>query len=156
MANLNAAIEAAQAAGSVRLFSMRHEFPTEWAKFQNQTPGANQRFELALALREEHYPFWSQGRLNSVTRVDILARSTKDPAPANLDVFDKASDLPQAAKKDTVNKDAALGNLLVGKLTGGATGIALPAKPEGELKLFFADNKAMADLWIAVTWSSSR
>jgi len=55
----------------------------------------------------------------------------------------------------TLNQDAALGNLLVGKLTGGATGIALPAKPEGELRLFFAD-KAMADLWIAVTWSSSK
>src|SRR2546427_2076783 len=27
----------AQAVGSVRLFSVRHEFPTEWAKFLNQT-----------------------------------------------------------------------------------------------------------------------
>src|SRR5262249_38841579 len=34
VANLKARIEAAQAAGSVRLFSVRHEFPTEWAKFK--------------------------------------------------------------------------------------------------------------------------
>jgi hypothetical protein len=147
--NVATTIEAAQAAGSVRLFSVRHEFPTEWAKFQGQTPGANQRFELALNLREEHYPFWSQGRLNSVLRVDLLARSTKDPIPASLDVYDKVNDQPAAAKKDTLAKDPALGNLLVGKLSN----IAVPTNPVGELKLFF-DDKTMEDLWITVTWSS--
>lgn len=146
--NVATTIEAAQAAGSVRLFSVRHEFPTEWAKFQGQTPGANQRFELALNLREEHYPFWSQGRLNSVLRVDLLARSTKDPIPASLDVYDKVNDQPAAAKKDTLAKDPALGNLLVGKLSN----IAVPTNPVGELKLFF-DDKTMEDLWITVTWS---
>lgn len=30
--------KAAQAVGSVRLFSVRHEFSTEWANFQSQTP----------------------------------------------------------------------------------------------------------------------
>ena len=68
-------ISKAEAAGMVRLFSVRHEFPTEWAKFQSQTPGANQRYELTLNLRPEHYPFWSQGRLNKVTRVEIYAWS---------------------------------------------------------------------------------
>src|SRR3712207_8581263 len=53
-------------------------FPTEWAKFQSQTPDTNQRFELRLNLRAEHYPFWSHGRLNSVKRVDLLARSAKE------------------------------------------------------------------------------
>lgn len=142
----------AQAAGSLRLFSVRHEFPTEWAKFQGQTPVPGQRFELALSLRPEHYPFWSQGRLNSVTRVDILARSTQDPVPASLDVFDKVNDQPAAAKKDILAKDPALGGLLVGGLTGGATGIILPEKPTDEIKLFF-NERAFADLWIAVTWS---
>lgn len=147
--NLATTIEAAQAAGSVRLFSVRYEFPTEWAKFQGQTPGANPRFELALNLREEHYPFWSQGRLNSVTRVELLVRSTKAPVPGSLDVYDKVNDQPAAFKKDTLAKDPALGNLLVGKLSN----IALPPNPVGELKLFF-DDKTMEDLWIAVTWSS--
>lgn len=91
--------EEAQAVGSVRLFSVRHEFPTEWAKFQGQTPGANQRFELVRNLRDEHYPFWSQGCLNSVERVDILARSTKDPVPVSMDVFDKADQNDGTAKK---------------------------------------------------------
>jgi hypothetical protein len=81
--------------------------------------------------------------------VDILAGSTKDPVPASLDVFDQVNDQPASAKKDTLAKDTALGNLLVGKLVQ----IALPAKPVGELKLFF-DDKAMADVWIVVKWSS--
>ena len=140
-------IEAAQAAGSVRLFSVRHEFPTEWAKFQGQTPGANQRFELALNLREEHYPFWSQGRLNSVLRVDLLAGSTKDPVPGSLDVFNKADQNDATGKKDTLAKDAALDNLLVGKLTK----IGLPSSPVSEVK-FFLEDREIGDLWVAVTW----
>jgi hypothetical protein len=150
--NMNALVKNAEAAGSVRLFSVRHEFPTEWAKFQGQTPGA-QRFELALNLRDKHYPFWSQGRLKKVPRVDILARSSKprDQIPAELVVFDKVNDIPAAAMKDTLAKNPALGDLLSGRFTGGATGIALPDKPVGELGLFF-DDKAMSDLWIAVTW----
>lgn len=144
----------AQAVGSVRLFSIRREFPAEWARFQGQTPAANQRFELAFDLRPEHYPFWSYGRLDSVERVDILACSSKDAVPASLDVFDEVNGQPPTVKKDTLVKDVALGNLLVGMLTAGATGIALPTGPVGELKLFF-DDKALNDLWIAITWSGA-
>lgn len=141
MKHVMSAIDAAAAAGSVRLFSVRHEFPTEWAKFQRQSPGTNQRFELALNLRKEHYPFWSQDRLKSVLRVDLLARSNKDAVPSSLEVFDKAGQM------DTLVRDAALDNLLVGKLTT----IGLPPTPDSEVKLFFAE-MAISDLWIAVTW----
>jgi hypothetical protein len=142
LGNLKVLIQSAQATGSVRLFSIRHEFPTEWAKFQSQTPGANQRYALTLTLRPEHYPFWSQGRLKSVKRVNILARSTK----ASLDVSDQND---ATAQKDPLVKDVAFGNLLVGKLIN----TPLPTKPADTLKLFF-DDKTMEDLWIAVTWSS--
>ena len=155
MGNLKTAIEKAQAAGSVRLFSVRHEFPTAWAKFQSQTPAANQRCELTLNLRDEHYPFWSQERLNSVKRVDILARSTRTPVPASMEVFDTADTTAATPKKDTLAKHTEMGNLLVGRFTNEATGLALPAKPAGELKLYFDvdDSRAMEELWIAVTWS---
>ena len=127
---------------------MRHEFPTEWAKFKGQTPDTNHRFELALNLRPEHYPFWSQGHLNGVTRVDILAKSAEASVPGSVDVADKADKNDATSKKDVLVKDPSLGNLLVGKLTN----VGLPAKPDGDLKLFF-DAKTMADLWIAVTWN---
>jgi hypothetical protein len=150
MKELDELIQAGEAAGSVRLFSVRHEFPSEWHRFKTQTPPNNQRHELALTLRPEHYPFWAQARLTqgqgSVTRMDLLARSEQTPVPGSIDVF---YDKSNAANKDTLAKDTALGNLLVGKLTK----IPLPVKPTGELKLYFDDTK-LSDLWIAVSWSA--
>lgn len=146
--NLKTLIDEAKAAGSVRLFSVRDEFPTEWAKFQGQIPGANQRFALELGLREEHYPFWSKGRLTSVARVDVVARSSKVVTPATIDVFDRAGKADET--KDSLAKDAGFGNLLVGKLTN----ITLPSAPEGSVRLYF-DDKALVNVWIAVTWSSA-
>jgi hypothetical protein len=150
ISNIKTLIDDAKAAGSVRMFSVRQEFPNEWAKFNTQTPGANQRFLLELGLRAEHYPFWSQGRLTSVTRVDVLARSSKAVAPASVDVFDRADKADAATKHDTLAKDVGMGNLLIGKFTG----MALPATPVEDVKLYFNDNE-VADLWIAVTWSSA-
>jgi hypothetical protein len=143
-------IDDAKAVGSVRLFSVGDEFPNEWAKFQAQVPGANQRFALELGVREEHYPFWSKGRLTSVTRVDVVACSSKAATPATIDVFDKADKTDDTAKHDTLTRDATMGNVLIGKFTS----MALPAAPVGDIKLFF-DDKELGDLWIAVTWSGS-
>ncbi|XXY16740.1 hypothetical protein WME88_51745 [Sorangium sp. So ce216] len=149
--HLKEAIAAAQAAGSVRLFSARHDFPTEWASFQGQTPSDGRRFELRLPLRKEHYPFWSQGRLSSVPRVALLAQSNETPLATSLDVFDKLDKADTSVRTETLHIDMIPG-LLQGRLTGGATGIALPARPDGEIKLYF-DERAIANLWIAVTWS---
>jgi hypothetical protein len=147
MANVRTAIEVAQAIGSTRLFSMRHEFPSEWAKFLAQTPAAGDRFELAITLRDEHYPFWSRGRLDSVQSLRLLAESAAAPPPT-LDVFDKVNDTPTAAAQDTLTRESAFGNLLVGSLAG----IPLPASPTGNVRLYF-DTKAVKDVWLAVAWS---
>jgi hypothetical protein len=141
-------ITEAQAVGSARLFSVRQEFPSEWARFVRQTPGANERYELKLGLRAEHYPYWSTGRLNRVTRVEILARSTQVPVPASIQVADKLDANDPTAKTDALAKDPALDNLLVGELTK----IGLPLDPVGELKLFL-DGNAVSDLWIVMTWA---
>jgi len=145
-------IKDAQAIGPIRLFSVRHDFPTEWAKFRSQKDDdddTNKRFELKINLRPEHYPFWSQGLLKSVKSVgiELLARSSQDPAPGGIDVADKND---RSAKKDTLAKREDLGNLLVGKLVNI---VGMPAKPDGELKLYLDTNK-LSDLWIAVTWNS--
>jgi hypothetical protein len=146
-AYLQTLIDQAQASGTVRLFSVRNEFPNEWMMFQNQTPAANQRFALTLQLRPECYPFWSQERLYSVQAVNVFVRGTA----SSLDVFDKADKGDNTAKRDTVALDPALGNLMVGTLST----ITLPTSPVGKLELFFED-RTMEDLWIAVTWKSSQ
>jgi receptor-binding and translocation channel-forming TcA subunit of Tc toxin len=145
--NLKTSIAEARAPGSVRLFCVRSEFPNEWAKFQAHVPGNKERFLLELALRAEHYPFWSKDRLSSVTRVEMFALSSKTVTPATIDVFDKLDTTDGSAKHDTLTKDPSLGNALIGKVTN-----IVPAKPEGTLELFFEDRE-LADLWIALTWN---
>ncbi len=145
--HLQDAINAAQAPGSLRLFSLRHEFPTAWAKFKGQTPVANQRVPLAITLRPEHYPFWSQGRLNSVARVDLLARSSANM----LNIADKSDALEPAF---TLVKE---GELLVGQLPPAMR----PEKPmvlddAAWLTLYIdaGDVTRIADLWVGVTWGA--
>lgn len=134
-ANLKTLIDDARAAGSVRLFSVRDEFPNEWSRFRAQTPAAGERFALELPLCEEHYPFWSKGRLKSVARVDVFARSAKPAVPVTIDVFDKPDRNDATAKHDPLTKDPALGSLLAGKLTD----VPSPATPADTLKLYFND-----------------
>ncbi len=134
-----------EAVGTVRLFSVRHEFPTEWVKFKN--PGSNQPAELTLDWRVEHYPFWSAGHLKKVNSVTILARTTGDVSSIKIADKSDATD----SDKDTLEKDPSFGRLLFRKLDK----VAFPQTPVGELKLFFdGDVNAVSDLWIAVAWSA--
>jgi len=129
-----------QALGSVRLFSVRHEFPAEWAKFKSlQLEPAHPFGELTFTLREEHYPFWSRGRLNEVKGVEIFARTDQDI----VEVADNADgDSPEP-----LVKDASLAGLWAGKLTNTRP---LPA-PVGKFTLYLNDN-TMEELLVAVTW----
>ena len=142
VANLKTRIEEAQAVGSVRLFSLRHEFPGEWAKFKSvQLKDTNTFAELTLDLREEHYPFWSQGRLNAIKRVDLFAKTTTDSV--------KITDKPDGTGiTETLVPDPSLGNLRAGTLVK----IPLPA-PIGKYTLYLNDN-LLEDLWLAVAWGS--
>lgn len=140
-------IDTAQVSGSMRLFSVRHEFPTEWARFTQSTPGANKRHELAFTLRPEHYPFWSQGHLNNVERIDLIARGSAAVAPATISVADRADKTDAGTVKDTLTRSTELNDLLVGKLTK----VPMPTKPTGEVKLYF-EGVDLDDVLIAVTW----
>lgn len=137
VANLQKSIDNAQTIGSVRLFSVRHDFPTDWAKFKNAPlSGVNAVAALSLTLLPEHYPFWSQGILNKLTQVVFFVPTT------SITITDKADG---AGNKDTLTLDGTL-NLQRGNLTH----IPLPT-PLGKFTLYLNDN-TMADLWIAVTW----
>lgn len=154
--NLKNPIARAQAAGSVRLFSIREEFPTEWAKFraqvQAQEPSAQQRFALELPLRAEHFPFWSKGHLARVTPVEIVARSGKQEVPQTINVFDKLDKPGNPANCYTLTKAVAMGNLLIG--TFASTPPAPTVDVNTDLKLFFDDND-LSDLWVALTWGNN-
>jgi hypothetical protein len=105
MENLRTAIETARAAGSVRLFSIRHEFPTEWAKFKSASLGTIA--ELKLKLRNEHYPFWSRGRLDKIKRMEMLASR-------RLEI--RYEPLTSDQVKATLEADSSLGKIMRAQL----------------------------------------
>jgi hypothetical protein len=150
IASLRDIIAKGTAAGSIRLFSVRHEFPAAWARFQSQTPGKNQGYALSLNLCPEHYSFWSQAYIDNgsskVTRLDILAQSTGTSVPDSIKVF---NNVDRSGKIESLHQDASYGKLLVGRLVENPP----PQKPVTTLQLFF-DTNALSDMWIAVTWSS--
>jgi hypothetical protein len=46
--------------GRVRFFSMRHEFPSEWAAYAS---AEGDEIPLTLTLRPEHFPYWAGGQV---------------------------------------------------------------------------------------------
>lgn len=138
--NLKAFIKGAQAAGTVQMFSIRDEFPTEWARFKksNIDLGSTPKVlaGLTLNLEERHYPFWSQGSLGSVGSVELFARIDKD-----VTIYSQADGSGAA---DTLA--TSLGNLRRGGLVNNK-----PQSPKGTFTLYF-DDKSMEDLWLALEW----
>lgn len=140
-ANLEAQIGASATAGSLRLFSMRHEFPSEWARFKSATPPAAGQFaSLTITVLPEHYPFWSRGRLAALQALTLLAAATAD-----LQVADQPDG---SGNLDSLAKDATLTGLRSGALKN----IALPA-PTGTWTFYFSSN-ALDDLWFAAAWGA--
>jgi hypothetical protein len=143
VANLKDLIDEAQPAGSVRLFSLRHEFSTEWAKFKNvKVPGSANTADLTLELRQEHFPFWSLDSLEAVKRADLFAKPAKS-TKATIEVSYKD---PPTGTKDNLVKDASLNSLRAGKLSHFPV-----ATPLGKFTLSLNDN-SMENLWLALAW----
>jgi hypothetical protein len=135
---------ATQSIGSVRLFSIRHEFPTEWAKFKHTQIEVGTPAELILPLREEHYPFWSKGNVKKIERAELFV-DTKN----NITIGYQANG---GGDKDKL--DAPFGDLQSGNLTSLPKTIApISTTTENEkFKLYFTD-RSMEDMWLAITWS---
>jgi hypothetical protein len=146
LANLKKKIEDAKTVWKIRLFSVRHDFPTEWARFKAAPkPDADKPVPyapLSLKLREEHFPFWSHGARGSIGDVRLFAKIDKD-----LCVADKAA--AEGRKEDPLTKDPAFGNLRTGTLSKAPSEV-----PGDPLTIFFGDN-TMDDLWLAfgVSWN---
>jgi hypothetical protein len=125
----------------VRLFSVRHEFPTEWAKFQSVKIGpATPNAKLVVPVQEEHFPFWSRGRLEVVKRLDLLAKTGDKSAKKIKEEVEITTHKPDKTEsKQTLNS---------------LTDIPLP-KPPNKFTLQFTfdcNDNSMEDLWLAVTW----
>jgi hypothetical protein len=145
VANLEERIEEANAAGSVRLLSIRHEFPTEWAKFKNTAPAAGAPAGVSFTLKPEHYPFFSAGRLNKVANITAFSKPLDNPATIDVIYKDDGT-----GPKDQMVKDPAMPGMRAGDLV---ELMKTGPTPTGKLTLYLSSN-TLKDLWIAVTWGS--
>jgi hypothetical protein len=138
--NLAGAIAAAQTNGSVRLFSMRHEFPVEWAKFASVQLGGGVTFApLTLTLLPQHYPYWSTGRLGSIHSARLFA--------------DAKQDIHVSLVADGSNPDTLVGDPSLGGMRTGALATAKLPAPTGQWTIYL-DNNATDDLFIALAWGA--
>jgi hypothetical protein len=136
----------AKPAGSVRLFSVGHEFPVDWAKFKSaEAVSTANPVKLALQFRPEHYPFWSQGKLQKVARADVFVRTSA--GQNSIDIFGKMTDTGAA---DDSTKISVSGKLKTAQLDVEKMPFQSPISP---VELIFSD-KRVEDLWLAVRWAS--
>jgi Tc toxin complex TcA C-terminal TcB-binding domain len=136
--NLQTQIKKARTVGSVRLFSLRHDFPSEWAKFQS-TSG------FSLALTPDLYPLWAEGvaGTGAVKQLEFYAEMSS--AATTVTVSDGHG------HQDTLARNPQMGGLLVGHLDKIPKPAAISDSTHPPLTMSF-DTNVMEDLWIAVTW----
>jgi hypothetical protein len=126
---------------------MRHEFPTEWAKFTGvKVGGAVPTAELKLTVREEHFPYWSKGRLRTVRLVNLFGWGGKN----GREIVPITSD--RSVEVTTLKPDGNETKETVGNLAE----IPLPQPPSVfSLKFGFdLPTNAMKDLWLALAWGA--
>jgi hypothetical protein len=152
--NLQNLINKAQTVGSVRLFSVRHEFPSEWARFRSVDFSAGALTAgMTLTLLPEHYPFWSQGIVGTapVKAMELFAELLPPDTSASVNLY-RAAD-KSGPKADSITKNPSLGGILVGALSKPLPA-AISDATHPPLALYF-DNNNMQDVWVAITWGKA-
>jgi Tc toxin complex TcA C-terminal TcB-binding domain len=151
--NLQTKIQKAQTTGSVRLFSLRHDFPSAWARFQSSTiAAATPTAAIVLPLQAELYPYWAQGIVGTgpVKAVEFFAQMGAGDTAVTVNMYDKAD---MSGNNDLLSKNPVLGNLLTGNLIKIALPAAISDATHPPLTVYFDDN-LMNDLWVAITWGA--
>ena len=159
--SLEQRFEEAAAIGSVRLFSVRHEFPSQWAKLTSTKLTGSATATLELKLLEEHYPFWSNGRLDTVKAVDLYARTRKNVEASKAQT--DAHGAVVAVYTDQFVDDPTLPGVKkcpirpIPHRPAGDTSIDLNdllPQPKGTLAIDLNDT-SMDELWITVAWAKA-
>ncbi|MDE1674625.1 toxin [Nocardia gipuzkoensis] len=73
--DLQTKINEAMAIGSVRLLSLRHDFPDAWAAYK-AAPKVGDFRAFTMKLAPQHYPYWSTSKTGKVINAALIARAT--------------------------------------------------------------------------------
>jgi hypothetical protein len=92
----------------IRMFSLKHEFSSEWHKFLNPTVAGSDQV-LSLTLRNEHFPFFTKDRTINVKKLQVLMKTNRGgDYKMILTVTDIASPLPPAAPTINTSNEVTL------------------------------------------------
>ncbi len=158
---------AANGLGLRRLFSLRHEFPTEWYRFLNPPPADVDDQTLTLTLGMERFPFLLRGKTITVSAIQLFVMAKSDDFDAStLHMSLKEGALPSVpftftgksflTGKETLAPDALESALANWKLTLTAPGneLAVTAwlgdNPHGRL-----DSRAIHDVVLVCRYTCS-
>jgi Tc toxin complex TcA C-terminal TcB-binding domain len=96
-ATLHDLFQEASQANLALLFSLRHDFPTEWSAFANGTG------DFSVTIRRDHFPYFTQGKTITIVGFDVFGEDvTKhhplgDPAAATTAMTDQQQFVLSAA-----------------------------------------------------------
>ncbi len=86
------------------LFSLRHDFPTEWAEFVNGTGN------FTATIRKDYFPYFMQGKTITITGLDLYGQDMTHHAVGDQTVWDAATseitDINKQAFTVTAGPDA--------------------------------------------------
>jgi hypothetical protein len=74
-------------AGLVLLFSLRHDFPTEWSAFVNGSG------DLSVQLRKDHFPYMVQSERVAIDALELYAQDATTKVAVTADLTNVANDL---------------------------------------------------------------
>jgi hypothetical protein len=99
---INQMLISTQDTGLMRIFSAKHEFPTEWYQFLHPANVTDDQV-LALNLTSDRLPFFTQGRTITIKTIEIIADSTIAPiGNLTLDPAPSGPPNPQSLKQDNI------------------------------------------------------
>jgi hypothetical protein len=104
---INKMLVSTQDSGLMRIFSVKHEFPTEWYQFLNPASKIDDQV-LSISLTTDRLPFFTQGRIIKIQTIEIIADSTVVPIK-NL-IADPVPSTPP--NPQSLNKDLIYGNYI--------------------------------------------
>ena len=94
----------------MRMFSMKHEFSTEWHKFINPDVEEGEQV-LNITIGKERMPFFTHHRKIEVKRIDVLARTTKSEDYHLILTVTDADDNVTTSSQITMPQNPTFGNL---------------------------------------------
>ena len=101
----------------MRMFSMKHEFPSEWHRFLHPSAVEGEQV-LNITIGKERMPFFTQLRKIIVMRIDVLARTIKSgDYYLDLSVTDTDNNV-MTSKKIPMHQKPGFGNLQMVSLAG--------------------------------------